>query len=89
MLREVFAVEARCKERKLSADQRLLAHQTESRPVMDRLHAFMTEQLEKKQVEPNSGLGKAYDYMLKRWDKLTRFLQNGTRHSIIISASAR
>jgi transposase len=27
------------------------------------------------QVEPNSGLGKAYEYMLKRWDKLTLFLQ--------------
>lgn len=75
MLREVFAVEARCKERKLSAEQRLHAHQTESRPVMDRLHALMTEQLGQKLVEPNSGLGKAYDYMLKRWDKLTLFLQ--------------
>jgi transposase len=75
MLREVFAVEARCKERKLSAEQRLHAHQTESRPVMDRLRAFMTEQLEHKYVEPNSGLGKAYDYMLKRWDKFTLFLR--------------
>jgi hypothetical protein len=35
----------------------------------------MTEQLAHKLVEPNSGLGKAYDYMLKRWDKLTLFLQ--------------
>ncbi|HKU41988.1 MAG TPA: IS66 family transposase [Polyangiales bacterium] len=75
MLREVFAVEARCKQRKLSAQQRLLEHQTESRPVMDKLHAFMTEQLQRKLVEPNSGLGKAYEYMLKRWDKLTLFLQ--------------
>ena len=28
-----------------------------------------------KQVEPNSGLGKAYNYILKRWDKLTLFLR--------------
>jgi len=28
-----------------------------------------TGQLAQKLVEPNSDLGKAYDYMLKRWDK--------------------
>lgn len=75
MLRAVFAVEARCKERKLSPQERLLVHQAESHPVMEKLHAFMTEQLHDKLVEPNSGLGKAYNYMLSRWDKLTLFLQ--------------
>ena len=34
----------------------------------------MKEQLEPKQVEPNSGLGEAINYMLKRWETLTRFL---------------
>jgi transposase len=75
LLREVFAIEARCKQDRLSADQRLRTHQTHSQPIMDRLHALMTEHLADKRVEPNSGLGKAYDYMLKRWDKLTLFLQ--------------
>jgi hypothetical protein len=74
-LREVYAVEARCKERKLSADQRLAEHRERSAPVMKQLHAFMTTELENKRVEPNSGLGKAYEYMLKRWDKLTLFLR--------------
>ena len=50
-------------------------HQTESQPVMERLHAFMTEQLEKKLVEPNSDIGKAYSYVLTRWEKLTLFLR--------------
>ncbi|MFO8002854.1 transposase, partial [Thioalkalivibrio sp.] len=31
--------------------------------------------MEKKLVEPNSGLGKAIKYMLKHWKKLTRFLE--------------
>ena len=34
----------------------------------------MNQQLEQKIVEPNSGLGRAIGYMLKRWDTLTRFL---------------
>src|SRR5450756_1987872 len=34
----------------------------------------MKEQLEQKKVEPNSGLGEAIRYMLKRWEELTRFL---------------
>jgi hypothetical protein len=70
-----IAVDARCKERKLSSQQRLLIHQAESQPVMERLRAFMIEQLQNKRVEPNSDLGKAYNYMLKRWDKLTLFLR--------------
>jgi hypothetical protein len=75
LLREVYAVEAHCKERKLSAEQRLAEHRERSEPVMNQLHAYMTTELDNKRVEPNSGLGKAYEYMLKRWDKLTLFLR--------------
>ncbi|MBE7503452.1 MAG: transposase [Verrucomicrobiales bacterium] len=35
----------------------------------------MREQLEQKVVEPNSGLGEAIHYMLKRWEPLTLFLR--------------
>ena len=33
----------------------------------------MKRQLSEHQVEPNSSLGKALNYMLNRWDKLTAF----------------
>jgi transposase len=75
LLREVYAVEADCKARKLTPDKRLAEHRDRSEPVMSQLHAFMTEELASKRAEPNSGLGKAYQYMLKRWDKLTLFLR--------------
>lgn len=74
LFRTIFIVDAKCKQDKLSAEQRLLVHQTQSKPAMDELHRFMTEQLTQRQVEPNSDLGKAYNYMLKRWDKFTVFL---------------
>ena len=35
----------------------------------------MKDQLEQRKVEPNSSLGGAFSYMLKRWAKLTLFLR--------------
>jgi transposase len=73
-LRKVYIVEAKCKKARLSREERLALHQSESGPVMQELHKWMLAELEEKRVEPNSELGKAYRYMLKRWDKLTLFL---------------
>ena len=42
---------------------------------MEELHAWFTRQIEDHLVEPNSGLGEAITYMLKRWDKFTLFLR--------------
>ena len=73
-LREVYRFEATAKREKLSDAQRLAFHQAQSKPVMDDLQKWMQEQLDQKQVEPNSSLGQAINYMLKRWEPLTRFL---------------
>ena len=73
-LREVYRFEATAKQEKLSDQQRLAFHQEHSKPVMDELHQWMKDQLDQKKVEPNSGLGEAINYMLKRWEPLTRFL---------------
>jgi transposase len=72
-LASVYRTEARAKA--LSSRERLLLHQKESGPVMDRLHAWMDDQLARRKVEPNSGLGKAIAYALKRWGRLTLFLR--------------
>ena len=74
-IREVYRAEAQAKELGLTAQQRLLHHQTYSQPVMDTLHQWMSQQLEEKKVEPNSGLGQAMGYLLKHWEPLTLFLR--------------
>lgn len=74
-LGEVYAVDELARQRGLSPQQRLELHQVHSKPVMDRLHAWMTAQLEERRTEPNSGLGKAMRYLLKRWEPLTLFLR--------------
>lgn len=60
---------------KMSAAARLALHQTQSNPIMDDLHAWLQRQLNDKLVEPNSALGEAINYLLKRWEPLTLFLR--------------
>jgi hypothetical protein len=71
----VYHQEAQCTKAELSPTQRLTAHQTHSAPVMDALKGWMEQQFADKQVEPNSRLGQALNYMLKRWQALTGFLR--------------
>ena len=72
---KVYKHETECKKQQLTPDQRLAYHQQHSRAVMDDLKAWMEKQFEDRCVEPNSRLGGAFDYLLKRWKSLTRFLE--------------
>jgi transposase len=74
-IRKVFEIDADCRERKLTALERLEVHQRDSGPVMAALEKWMRVEIEEKRVEPNSGLGDAFNYLLKRWSKLTAFLR--------------
>jgi len=71
----IYWHDEQAQEKRLSPQERMQFHQEHSGPVMDALKAWMSEQLEKKLTEPNSGLGKAINYFLKRWDRLTLFLR--------------
>jgi hypothetical protein len=71
----VFKVDALSRQHRLTPEQRLRLHQRQSGPVMDELEAWMRAQFEQKRVEPNSGLGRAINYMLKRWTTFTVFLR--------------
>lgn len=73
-LQTVYQCDAQAKEKGLSAQERLRLHQAQSQPVMDELKTWLGQQIEQKQVEPNSGLGEAIEYMLGHWVELTRFL---------------
>ena len=74
-LGRVYKYDAEARERKLSPEERLLFHQQHSGPVLQQLHDWMEMQLAQKQVEPNSGLGKAITYFLRHWKGLTAFLR--------------
>lgn len=74
-LRLVYLNDAITRKQEMSREERLRFHQDRSAKIMATLKSWMNEQLEDKKVEPNSSLGGAFSYMLKRWDKLTLFLR--------------
>jgi len=59
----------------LTPKARLTYHQKNSQPIVDALFAHMNRLKQERLVEPNSELGGAIEYMLKREEKLTRFLK--------------
>ena len=63
--------EIRC----LSAAERRDARDQRSRPIVDDLHRFLDAR--GRQVSAKAKLGEAISYALKRWDGLTRFLDDG------------
>ena len=73
--REIYRYDAEARAQGMSAEQRLTFHQDHSKPVMDKLHAWLGAQFDERLAEPNSGLGQAISYLLNHWQKLTLFLE--------------
>jgi hypothetical protein len=71
----VYKLDDDCKTRGASDEERLLAHQKESAPLMEEIRAHMAAEISEKRVEPNGDLGQAFNYFLKRWEKFTLFLR--------------
>ena len=74
-LKKVYHNDKLARAQDLTPAARLELHQTQSAPVMESLHRWLTRQLDDHLVEPNSSLGQAINYLLKRWKKLTLFLR--------------
>jgi len=71
----IFEHEATTRAQGLTAEGRLAYHQEHSGPIMDRLKVWLEGQLGERWVEPNSSLGKAFQYLLNHWHTLTQFLR--------------
>jgi transposase len=63
-LRQVFDHEEAARIQQMSAEARLGYHQQYSGPIMEALKHWLDEQFEERNVEPNSSLGKAFQYLL-------------------------
>jgi transposase len=74
-LAEIYHNDELARDQGMSPQQRLGFHQTRSGPVMEKLHVWLTAQLQEKKTEPNSGLGQAISYLLNHWRELTLFLR--------------
>ncbi len=69
----VYEIERQVKE--LDAPQRAAVRQAQSKPVLDALRQWML--LQRQKVPDGSAIAKALDYSLRRWEALTRFVDDG------------
>jgi len=75
IISRVYQHDRTCKDQQMDDAQRLAYHQTHSAPLMESLRIWLNNLILFKKVEPNSRLGEAITYLLKRWHCLTEFLR--------------
>ena len=64
---------------RLKADDRRRLRQKRAVPILDALHGWLKQQREL--VPPGSAIANAIDYSLRRWQALTRYVDDG--HAVI------
>jgi transposase len=70
---QVYEIERELKA--CSADERQRARQERSKPLLDALHAWLMQTRQK--LTDGTATAKALDYSLRRWQALTRFVDDG------------
>ncbi len=70
---KVYDIEREIKD--AAVDERRTVRQQRTRPIVDALHKWMT--LQRQMVPGSSATAKALDYSLRRWQALTRFVDDG------------
>jgi len=70
----LYDIERIAKE--LDADERQRLRQLKSRPIADTLHQWLT--LQRQRSTDGTAIAKAIDYSLRRWEALTRFLDDAS-----------
>jgi transposase len=72
---QLYAVEKKLREKNAGPKLRASMRVWQSRPVLTRLHRAM--ELIRRKTLPQGLLSQAIDYTLKRWEALTRFVEDG------------
>ena len=74
-IQQLYAIERRCSQQGLSYAQIKHIRQMEAVPALTALGKWMKEQY--MHVLPKSVIGKALAYSIERWDKLSRYTEDG------------
>jgi transposase len=72
---KIWENEALIKEKHLDAKERLTYHQQHSKPVMEEIKTWALSEQKADTFEEHSAFGKAINYLLRHFNKLTRFYQ--------------
>jgi len=74
-IQNLYQIERFCKENELSSKQRYEYRLKHAQPILEYLVKYLIR--EKQQVLPQSPIGKAINYTLKRWVHLMNYLMDG------------
>ncbi len=72
---KIYKIETQAKDQHMTPDQRLEHRRQYSKPIMEELKQWLDDH--HPTVAPKTLLGKAFNYSLKFWDGLNRFLEDG------------
>jgi len=73
---QIYDNEAACIEAKLSPEQRCDYHREHSRPLLREITEHGEDLFERRQVEPNSDLGEAFEYVIGNERRLAAFARH-------------
>jgi transposase len=76
-MQQLYAVERKAREYQLTAEQRKALRQEEALRVIDQIGKWMVEQHKAPDFLPKDLMGKAFTYLLHRFNYITRYLQDG------------
>lgn len=74
-IQKLYAIERKCKEQNLSYDEIRIIRQQEARPVLEALGHWMKQ--EYVDAIKKSKIGEALAYSIKRWDRLSKYTEDG------------
>ncbi|MDB5830140.1 MAG: transposase [Variovorax sp.] len=75
IMKELYRVEGEARDKKMNSEERLALRKKESKPIMERLKARVTEI--SATLDPSSKVVKACKYTLGQWTKLEVYLEDG------------
>ena len=75
MISDLYKIEKHARKQGLSPDERYALRQKKAKPIMDKLKNWLDGHIQT--IVPKSPTGIAMGYMLKHWEGLYRYLDNG------------
>jgi hypothetical protein len=73
---KIFGIEAELLRNRAGPEERVKRHSQDSGPLMEEILRYCQDNLAKKDVEPNSSLGKAMTYFIEDYEALSLFLHD-------------
>ena len=76
LIAELYKIENKAQNENLSTDEITELRQEKSKPIIEKIKAYLDDNIAK--IPPETALGKAFGYAMRQWDLLIIFLNDGS-----------